>query len=72
MTCILHISRPDILENIKSNRNNLAHGAVSFVDAVREDSISDMKHNEEFVVGFLDELIDTVVLCIEEQRYKMA
>lgn len=64
--------RPDILENIKSNRNNLAHGAVSFVDAVREDSISDMKHNEEFVVGFLEELIDTVVLYIKEQRYKMA
>lgn len=64
--------RPDILENIKSSRNNLAHGAVSFVDAVREDSISDIKRNEQFVVGFLEELIDVVVLYIAEQKYKMA
>ena len=60
------------MENIKSSRNNLAHGAVSFVDAVREDSISDIKRNEQFVVGFLEELIDVVVLYIAEQKYKMA
>ena len=66
------IKEEDILENIKSSRNNLAHGAVSFVDAVREDGISDIKRNEQFVVGFLEELIDVVVLYIAEQKYKMA
>lgn len=63
--------RPDILEGIKENRNNLAHGSVSFVDAVRADSISDIRRNESFVVAFLEELIDTVTIYINEQKYKM-
>lgn len=63
--------RPDILEGIKENRNNLAHGSVSFVDAVRSDSISDIRKNETFVVAFLEELIDTVTTYIDEKRYKM-
>lgn len=62
--------RPDILEGIKENRNNLAHGAVSFVEAVRTDSISDIKKNENFVVAFLEELIETVSLYIQQQKYK--
>lgn len=64
--------RPDILEGIKDNRNNLAHGSVSFVEAVREDSISDIKQNEAVVVAFLDELIATVSVYIEEQKYKVS
>ncbi len=63
--------RPDILEGIKENRNNLAHGSVSFVDAVRSDSISDIRKNETFVVAFLEELIDTVTTYINEKKYKM-
>lgn len=63
--------RPDILEGIKENRNNLAHGSVSFVDAVRSDSISDIRKNETFVVAFLEKLIDTVTTYIDEKRYKM-
>ena len=62
--------RPDILEGIRENRNNLAHGAVSFVDAVRSDSISDIRRNETVVVAFLEELIDTVTVYIDEQKYK--
>lgn len=62
--------RPDILGNIKENRNNLAHGAVSFVDAVRNDSIIDIKNNVKFIIKFLEELIDTVVEFIDDQRYK--
>ena len=64
--------RPDILEGIKENRNNLAHGSVSFVEAVREDSISDIKRNETIVAAFLDELIVTVSAYIEEQKYKVS
>ena len=48
------------------------YGSVSFVDAVRSDSISDIRRNEKFVVAFLEELIDTVTTYINEQRYKMA
>lgn len=64
--------RPDILTGIKDNRNNLAHGSVSFVDAVREDSIADIRRNETFVAGFLDELIETVSTYIAEQKYKVS
>ena len=62
--------RPDILIGIKENRNNLAHGSVSFVEAIREDSIDDIKTSEILVVGFLEELIETVSTYIEEQKYK--
>ncbi|MCD7836927.1 MAG: hypothetical protein LUG83_09845 [Lachnospiraceae bacterium] len=64
--------RPDILENIKENRNNLAHGSVSFVEAVRADSISDIKRNEAFVIAFLEELISTVTAYITDQKYKIS
>lgn len=64
--------RPDILAGIKDNRNNLAHGSVSFVDAVREDSLADIRRNESFVTGFLDELIETVSTYISEQKYKVS
>ena len=64
--------RPDILKNIKENRNNLAHGAVSFVDAVRSDGIVDIRKNETFVIAFLDELIETVSMYIAEQKYKIS
>ena len=64
--------RPDILEGIKDNRNNLAHGVVSFVDAVREESITDIKKSKTIVVNFLDELIETVSLYIAEQKYKVS
>lgn len=62
--------RPDILIGIKENRNNLAHGSVSFVEAMREESIDDIKANATLVTGFLEELIETVSLYIEEQKYK--
>ena len=45
---------------------------MSFVEAVREDSISDIKQNEAVVVAFLDELIATVSVYIEEQKYKVS
>lgn len=64
--------RPDILRGIKENRNNLAHGSVSFVEAVREDSISDIKRNGEIVFAFLGELITTVSAYIDEQKYKVS
>ncbi|RHK38231.1 hypothetical protein DW068_09875 [Anaerobutyricum hallii] len=64
--------RPDILIGIKENRNNLAHGSVSFVEAMRADSISDIIANETLVVGFLEELIEIVSTYIEEQKYKIS
>ena len=43
---------------------------VSFVEALREDAIDDIEKNEKIVVGFLDELIELVVIYIEEQKYR--
>lgn len=63
--------RPDILNNIRENRNNLAHGAVSFVEAVRNDSILDIDINARFIFSFLEELIGTVVEFIDDQKYKI-
>lgn len=63
--------RPDILENIKEKRNNLAHGSVSFVEAVRNNSIKDIDTNAKFIISFLEELIDTVVEFIDGNRYKI-
>ena len=63
--------RPDILNSIKENRNNLAHGSVSFVDAVRNDSIQDFVKYYQLITLFLEELIDTVNEYIECQDYKL-
>ena len=62
--------RPDILDSIKKNRNDLAHGSVSFVDAVRNDSIQDFARYYRFITLFLEELIDTVNEYLESQDYK--
>lgn len=64
--------RPDILTSIKDRRNNLAHGSVSFVDAVRMDSIYDIENNEVFVVNFLEEVIEKVDKYINDDGYKNA
>lgn len=62
--------RPDILQEIKENRNNLSHGSISFIEAVREDSLIDIRQKKIFVITFLDELIDTVSFYITNQKYK--
>lgn len=62
--------RPDILENIKTSRNKLAHGAVSFVDAVRDDSIQDFEKYTRFITLFLEELIEVVEEYIQRECYR--
>ncbi len=63
--------RPDILGNIKTSRNNLAHGAVSFVDAVRDDSIQDFEKYIRFITLFLEELIGIVEEYIRRGCYRI-
>lgn len=63
--------RPDILGNIKMSRNNLAHGSVSFVDAMRDDSIQDFEKYAKFVMLFLEELIETVEEYIHNRCYRV-
>lgn len=63
--------RPDILERIKERRNNLAHGTVSFIEAVRENTINEIYENERCVVAFLEELIESVKNYLDEEKYKV-
>lgn len=62
--------RPDILENIKNYRNELAHGSVSFVEAFREKAISDISSYNTIITNFLEELISEVENYIEDEKYK--
>lgn len=64
--------RPDILTSIKNKRNDLAHGTVSFVDALRNDSILDIEKNENFIVRFLEEIIEAVSNYILNENYKVS
>lgn len=64
--------RPDILKNIKNYRNELAHGSVSFVEALREKSISDISGYNTITTGFLEELISEVEKYIKDGKYKSA
>ncbi len=63
--------RPDILTSIKDKRNSLAHGSVSFVEALRDDSISDIEGNKKFIVNFLEEIINDVSNYILNEDYKI-
>ena len=73
----IHIStdstyyRPDILSNIKNSRNSLAHGSVSFVEAMRNNTISDFQQYESIVTSFLQELIATIADYINNKKYKV-
>lgn len=62
--------RPDILKKVREKRNDLAHGTVSFVEALRDDSISDIESNKVFITNFLEEIIDNVSQYIENEYYK--
>ena len=65
-----HNFRPDILKNIKDKRNNLAHGTVSFVEALRDDGIRDLEDNYELVIAFMEELIVEVEQYISEGGFR--
>lgn len=62
--------RPNKLEDIKNKRNELAHGSVSFTEALRDRAIGDIKEDKENIFLFLDDLIDTFSNYISEKRYK--
>lgn len=62
--------RPDILKNIKDKRNDLAHGSVSFVEALRDSSIDEIAEKNFLVSQFLDELVENVAEYLDNNRYK--
>lgn len=62
--------RPFELENIKNKRNELAHGSVSFTEALRDRAIGDIKEDKDNIFLFLDDLVDTFSKYISDKRYK--
>lgn len=62
--------RPDIFKNIKDKRNNLAHGTVSFIDALKDYTISDIENNTKIVLGFLDELNNHLITYLNNKEYR--
>jgi hypothetical protein len=63
--------RPDLLKTVKEDRNNLAHGSVSFVEAVRQRSVKDIGDNVQIVIGYLDSLIPQVEEYLDRKEYKI-
>ena len=63
--------KKSILNSIKEKRNNLAHGTVSFVEALRDDSILDIEDNEKFISNFLEEVISLVSHYLSTESYKV-
>lgn len=64
--------REDILKSIKDKRNDLAHGAVSFVEAMRDKTIGDIKESSEKINKFLETLISDVEQYLAEERYMVS
>lgn len=62
--------RPDVLRSIREKRNDLAHGSVSFVEALRDSSIEDIETKYNLVFQFLDELIKNVSDYLDNKCYK--
>lgn len=59
-----------ILESIKKQRNALAHGSLSFVEALRSHTISDLRKDKEDVVFFLNYLIEIVEEYLAGNKYR--
>lgn len=66
------VFRPDLFKRIKDNRNNLAHGNVSFIEALRQKSIGDIREEYKKVAVFLNGLWDNVEDYITERGYLAA
>lgn len=64
--------RPDKLNFIKTKRNELAHGAISFTEALRDRAIKDISDDNEIIFSFLKDLIETVENYHDNEEYKCA
>ena len=61
--------RPDLLSTLKNRRNKLAHGSDSFVEALRDKSVQEIRKEGGIITGFLDELIKSSEKYIKEKEY---
>ncbi|MDD4439137.1 MAG: MAE_28990/MAE_18760 family HEPN-like nuclease [Tissierellia bacterium] len=64
--------RPEKLTQIKTKRNELAHGAISFTEALRDRAIMDISEDNDIIFSFLEDLIKTVEHYHDNEEYKCA
>lgn len=64
--------RPEILTKFKEKRNNLAHGSVSFIDALRDSTIATIDQEANIIISFLEDLLAMVDAYISNENYKQA
>ena len=63
-------TRGESLERVKRERNNLAHGDVSFSDCARDLTISDLEDIKDEVVLFLTGILDGMKNYYDQKSYK--
>lgn len=65
-------TRGESLERIKLERNNLAHGDVSFSDCARDFSLNDLDTIRDEVFLFLGGILDGMKKYYDEKQYRQA
>ncbi|WP_433922253.1 MAE_28990/MAE_18760 family HEPN-like nuclease [Paenibacillus taichungensis] len=58
------------LKEVKTKRNTIAHGNVSFIDSARDSSLLDLKVYKEEIIDYLKSLNSNVEEYISQQNYK--
>ena len=64
-------TRGESLERVKRERNNLAHGDVSFSDCARDLTISDLENIKDEVILFLSGILDGMKNYYDQKLYKL-
>ena len=64
-------TKGESLELVKRERNNLAHGDVSFSDCARELTIRDLENIKNEVILFLKDILDGMKNYYEQKSYKL-
>lgn len=63
--------RQDELKDIKNQRNELAHGAISFSDAGNQVTVSDLNNILVNVDSFLNQLRSDVIAYLTDRQYRV-
>lgn len=64
------LNNGDKLHQVKTNRNKLAHGEISFSECGRLYTVPDMKTIKKQVIKYLRKIIDNTEIFLNNQDYK--
>jgi hypothetical protein len=60
------------LLSVKTQRNNLAHGAASFIECGRDQTYEDLRDTREQVVSYLEDILGNVKTYLDNKEYASA